>query len=94
MNGIQLRWPAKHPADVLDYAVDWTKPLEELADTIATATWSVPSGLVEGAAGGAGAVRTLWLSGGTAGISYTLTHTITTAGGRTLARTILLDVVQ
>lgn len=88
-----LRWSAKDPADVLDYAVDWAKVLAELGgDTIATTTWTVPAGLIGGAEDASGEVRTKFISGGTAGTSYAVGCRITTAGGRTIDRTVLLDV--
>lgn len=90
-----LRWGAKDPADVLDYAIDWSSVLAELGDdTIASTTWVVPAGLTGGAEAAAGAVRTKFLSGGTADQSYALTCTITTLGGRTISRTVLLDVKE
>lgn len=88
-----LRWSAKDPADVLDYAIDWSAVLAELGgDSIASTTWSVPAGLVGGAEGVAGDVRTKFISGGTADTTYAVGCRITTTGGRTIERTVRLDV--
>ena len=45
------RWPDKDPADVLDYGLDWSDQLalKSPADTISSATWVVPAGLIAGA---------------------------------------------
>lgn len=89
-----LRWPDKDPADVLDYGLDWSDQLALVtpADTISSATWTVPAGLTAGAQFVIGAVATIWLSGGTAGTDYTITCRIVTAGGRTLERSVKLLV--
>ena len=89
-------WPAKDPADVLDYQFD-TAPGAHEHDGIATLdvaiTPAAPGGLqlVSAAADGARAV--LWLGGGRAGTTYAVTLTLGTRAGRTLARTVLLPVL-
>lgn len=94
-----LRWPDKDPADVLDYGLDWSDQLGLVspADTISSATWTVPAGLTAGAQFVVGGVAVIWLSGGTAGASgtdYTITCRIVTAGGRTLERSVKLLVKE
>ena len=94
-----LRWPDKDPADVLDYGLDWSDQLALVspADTISSATWTVPAGLTAGAQFVVGGVATTWLSGGTAGeagADYTLTCRIVTSGGRTLERSVKLLVKE
>jgi len=76
----------KDPSAVLDYAIDWSAWLG--SDTIATSTWSVPTGITRDSDTNTTTRATIWLSGGTAGQTYQLTNTITTAGGRTDQRTI------
>ena len=89
-------WPAKDPADVLDYQFD-TAPGAQEHDGVATLDVSItpvtPGGLqlVSAAADGARAV--LWLGGGRAGVTYAVTLTLGTRAGRTLARTVLLPVL-
>jgi hypothetical protein len=91
-----LRWPDKDPADVLDYALNWSDQLALIspADTISSATWAVPAGLTAGPQFVLGGVATAWLSGGVAGTDYTITCRIVTAGGRTLERNVKLQVKE
>ena len=90
------RWPDKDPADVLDYGLDWSDQLalKSPADTISSATWVVPAGLIAGAQSVVGGVAATWLSGGTAGTDYTITCRIVTTGGRTLERSVKLHVKE
>ena len=89
-------WPAKDPADVLDYQFD-ILPGAHDTDGVATLDVSIapaaPGGLqlVSAAADGGRAV--LWLGGGQAGTTYAVTLTLGTQAGRTLARTVLLPVL-
>lgn len=91
-----VRLPApKGPADDLLYRMDWGPFLSPLADTIATSVWDA-GGL--GAAGDViepGALATaLRLSGGTTGITYTVSNTVTTTAGRTVKRSFRLRVEE
>ena len=91
-----LRWPDKDPADVLDYALDWSDQLALTgpADAISSATWTVPAGLTAGVESVLGGVATIWLSGGVAVTDYTITCRIVTAGARTLERSVMLFVKE
>jgi hypothetical protein len=91
-----LRWPDKDPADVLDYALDWSDQLSltSPADAISSATWTVPAGLTAGVESVLGGVATIWLSAGVAGTDYTITCRIVTAGARTLERSVMLFVKE
>ena len=82
----------KDPDAVLDYAIDWSRWLG--SDTIQTSTWTVPSGLTEVSSEHTSTTVTIWLSGGTAGQTYTVTNRIVTAGGRTDERSIYIRVEQ
>lgn len=82
----------KDPAAVLDYEVDWTAWLTEAGDTIDTSTWTVPDGITVDSDTHTATVATIWLSGGTLGTAYAVTNRITTAGGRTDERTIVILV--
>ncbi len=93
-----LAWPAKDPGDTLDYVFDLGPALTaNPGDGINALDVSISPAnpgdvtLVSAAADGAKAV--LWLTGGQASTNYTVTVTATTAGGRTLARSITLPVV-
>lgn len=83
---------AKDPAADLDYSIDWSVWLG--TDTIATSAWSVPAGLAFGITASTATTATVWLAGGTAGRTYDVTNTITTAAGRTDQRTIRIAVQE
>ncbi len=71
----------KDPDAELDYAVDWSAWLG--TDTIASAVWTLPTGLTQPRPSSVdGAVATVWLAGGTSGVTYTVTCRVTTAAGR------------
>lgn len=86
----------KDPADVKDYAIEWAQVLaadHEVA--ISTSTWAAasPVGLTILSAPAPAIIGTravLWVSGGAAETNYTLTNTITTPGGRTHQRSIVI----
>ena len=82
----------KDPNAVLDYVVDWEEWLE--GDTLATSEWTVPSGITKNSDTTTTTATTIWLAGGTAGTTYTLTNRITTAGGRADDRTIAIQVQE
>lgn len=88
-----LVWDAKIDTEIADYEHDATDALA--GDTISTSTWTItPSGsLTKDSDTHGDAISTIWLSGGNAGTTYELEHTIVTAGGRTLVEKIHLPVV-
>ena len=93
-----LSWPLKDPTDLLDYQFDIAPALiGNDGDAITTLDISIsPSNsgdlaLTSAATDGSRAV--LWLSAGQSGITYTVTLTIGTQAGRTIARSVLLPVV-
>jgi hypothetical protein len=90
-------WPLKDPGDVLDYQFDIAPALiGNDGDTIATldiAVFPAAAGdlaLTSITADGTRAV--LWLTDGQPGTTYTITLTIGTQAGRTIARSVLLPV--
>ena len=92
-----LSWPLKDPSDTLDYQFDIAPALiGNDGDAISTLDIAItPSStgdlaLASTAADGARAV--LWLSAGQPGTTYTVTLTIGTQAGRTIARSVLLPV--
>lgn len=87
-----LVWPDKDPNDVLDYRVDWSSRLE--GDTISTSTWIVPSGITQDSAVSDDSTSTIWLSGGTAGETYSLTNRVVTDGGRTMDQSVRIKVKE
>lgn len=82
----------KDPTAVLDYTIDWTRWLA--GDQIATSEWLVPAGLTKMADSKTASSATAWLSGGTAGQSYTVTNRITTSAGRMEDRSFIAKVEE
>lgn len=85
----------KDPDAVLDYAIDWTDWLASRgSDTISASAWIVPDGITKDSDEFTDTVATIWLSGGTAGETYSLTNRVTTAGGRVQDKTIKIKVKE
>lgn len=63
-------------------------------DTISTSTWIVDTGITQDSDSSTTKLATIWLSGGTDGISYEVTNRITTAAGRTEDRTLLFTILE
>jgi hypothetical protein len=86
---------SKDPNAVLDYEIDWTDWLTG-GETISTATWTVSSGITKDSESNSTTKAKVWLSGGTAGTTYTATNRITTNStpARTDERTIEIRVEQ
>ena len=80
----------KDPNSTLDYVVNWATFLG--ADTIASDSWIVPTGITSVTETNTTTTSTIWLSGGTVGTKYALTNRIVSAGGRTEDRTIYVKV--
>lgn len=85
------KWYGKRPAEVLQFAQDFTAWLD--GDTIASAEWTVPAGLTASGAVATATGTAITLSGGTLGITYEIVCRITTAGGEVKERTAWLEVV-
>jgi hypothetical protein len=81
----------KDPDAKLDYSLDWSDWLVT-GDTIATSTWTLPTGITKYADTKSDTVATIWLTGGTEGDSYNITNHIITADGREEDRTITINV--
>lgn len=81
----------KGPTEVLDYTFDFTKNLG--TDIISTVTWTVPAGINNTATMNASTTATIWLGGGTAGTNYAVSVTIVTVAGRTIVRSMQINVV-
>jgi hypothetical protein len=84
----------KDPRATLDYSVDWTEWLA--GDTITASQWSISGGpeLSITNTSNTASIATVWLTGGTAGKSYRVSNVITTAAGRTDARTLIINVEE
>ena len=83
----------KDPASVLDYGVGWSDWLAS-GETISTSTWTVPDGITKDSDSKGDTSTLIWLSGGTAGTTYTLANKIETSDNRTVERSIRIIVEQ
>ena len=92
-------WPAKDPADVLDYQFDIAPALTgNDGDAVATMDVAItpanPGDLSLSSAAADGSRAVLWLQGGQAGTTYLVTLTLGTQAGRTLSRSVALPVLS
>jgi hypothetical protein len=76
----------KDPDAVLDYGFDWSDWLAT-GETISTSAWTVSTGITEDSDENTTTETKVWLSGGTAGNTYTAANKIVTSAGRTDERT-------
>lgn len=82
----------KDPIEFTDYSINWEVRLDE-GDTIVGSTWIIkPNGLVHESDEHTSTLTTIWLSGGEAGKTYTLTNVIETASGRSRPKSYRLKV--
>ncbi len=93
-----LAWPAKDPADVLDYQFDVSaalagSPNDSIASVAAAVTPGAVGGLTVLSTAVDGSKAILWLSGGTAGTVYTVQILVIMNSGRTISRSVLLPVM-
>jgi hypothetical protein len=78
---MSIKWDVtKDPQDKKDYSLDWSLRLEPDSDTIVSSTWTIVtgSGLVIDSDSFADDSTTVWLSGGTNNIKYTLLNHVVT----------------
>jgi len=92
-----LVWPAKDPADVLDYEFDISAALlANRGDSITTIdvviSPNATGDLSLTSTGADGAIAVLWFGAGQIGTIYTVQITVGTADGRTVSRAVLLPV--
>lgn len=71
----------KDPQAVLDYIVDWEDALVT-GESLSSSTWTVAAGLTNVTTSFSSTDATIWLSGGSAGITYLVTNHIITTEGR------------
>jgi hypothetical protein len=81
----------KDPGATKDYSFDWSDWLQT-GETISTSSWSVTSGITQVSESETTTTTTIWLSGGAAGQRYLCTNTITSSGGRTEKKSIVIDI--
>ncbi len=97
-SALPLTWAAKDPGDVLDYAIDFSpafvgNPGDAIADLDVSISPSQPGDLTVNRASADGTSAVLWLAGGQAGTTYTVTVSVVANSGRTLSRSVLLPVI-
>lgn len=89
-------WAVKDPDEVKDYVLDWAGSADDqkiaYGDALTSSTWIVPSGITKNSDSLTSGTTTIWLSGGTAGVTYSFTNRVTTTGGRTYDESIKLKV--
>ena len=92
-----LVWPAKDPADVLDYEFDVSAAVVgDCGDSIATIDVAITPNdagdLTLNSAAAYGDCVVLWFAAGQAGTNYSVQITVGTANGRTINRAVTLPV--
>ena len=92
-----LSWPLKDPGDLLDYQFDISPALigndgDAISTLDITISPSATGDLALASTTADGSRAVLWLSAGQPGTNYTVTLTIGTQAGRTIARSVLLPV--
>lgn len=96
------KWPDKDPQEILDFDIDWAgtadSPGRAFGDTLTGSTWTITVNddtfLVIGATSFSTIATKVWLSGGTLKRMYTVTNTVTTAGGRTMEKSGTVTITQ
>lgn len=93
-----LSWPAKDPADVLDYQFDIAPALigndgDAIASLDVTIAPAGPGDLVLQSAAADGSSAVLWLAEGNAGVHYAVTLSIVTRNNRAITRVVRLPVL-
>ena len=80
----------KDPGATLDYTWDWSSWLSG-GDVLSSVSFLAP-GLSVVSFSNTGSSATVFLSGGTSGVSYPVSCQVTTVGGRVDERTVLVQV--
>lgn len=89
-----LQWPAKDPDEVLDYYFDWAAVLASGETVVSSVVALVTAaGLVLNSQSNTTTRSTLWVSGGTDGLTGVFTATVQTSGGRTFEAAAVLPIV-
>lgn len=94
---VPLVWPAKDPADVLDYEFDISAALlantgDGIVSIDVQVTPNATGDLALASATANGPVAVMWFGAGQTGTVYTVQIGIGTTGGRTINRAVLLPV--
>lgn len=84
----------KQPADVQDYDISFVEWLAGFSDTGATVAVTAETGITLLSSTLVAGIVKVWLSGGTDLISYKITVTLTTTGGRVKQVEIVIKVKE
>lgn len=82
----------KDPDSTEDFPFNWAPELD--GDTIDTVAWSLPDGLTQVSTSNTTTVATIFVSGGSEGMTYRIRCRITTVGGRTWDKTANVKVCE
>lgn len=82
----------KDPDAILDYGINWADWLGD--DTITMSTWTVPVGISRQTDLFNSRATVIWMSGGSAGSSYSVVNHVVTAAGRADDRTLKFNVTE
>tara|TARA_R110000824_G_scaffold32872_1_gene105965 strand:+ start:7686 stop:7985 length:300 start_codon:yes stop_codon:yes gene_type:complete len=82
---------AKDPKSIESFALSWAQELD--GDTISTSVWD-GDGLSVNSNSKTDSAVTVVLSGGTKGRHYAVENTITTSGGETLVKSLVVSVAE
>lgn len=88
-----MSW-TKDPSAVLDWAFDWSRWLAASEQITGTPVLTIDSGIIKDSQSTSATTVTVWLSGGTLGVTYKVACRITTNQGRTDERTIAIRVTD
>lgn len=87
---------SKRPDEVKDYSINWARALliagEDVGDTVSSSTWEVETGITKDSDSETTTTTTIWLSGGTADVEYTITNHVVTSQGREYEESIKVNV--
>lgn len=82
----------KTPTEAKRFEIIWAARLDA-GETISTSTWVLPTGITDsGATITGGNITSAILSGGTAGVRYTVTNRVVTSAGNTLESAFVVSV--
>ena len=76
-----MRTFRQDPNENKDYLVNWAGALSS-GETISESAWVITSGITEGTTSATDTTTTIWLSGGTSGVTYDVVNRVTTSSGR------------
>jgi len=82
---------SKNVDDTLDYKIDYAAWLET-GDTISSSTWALTAGVVQTNSINTISSATIFISGGTQSVTYSVINTITTVQGLVKSKSIVLYI--